>query len=193
MSDKMLYNEVKAEQQFLTLINATVSHELRNPLASLIGQRDSLKGLLKQLLEVITYCKKKSANNREVIKISGILEKIHEGLGVCTKKIVSSSKFIDYFVHDMLDYSILNKEEKNFMKSADTFDVRKAIGEIIEIQEDKILMKNLEVEQVYKGFENVDFKVRTDQKRIQQVFLNIFSNAVKFTDRGGKILILVEL
>ena len=40
MSDKMLYNEVKAEQTFLTLINATVSHELRNPLASLIGQRE---------------------------------------------------------------------------------------------------------------------------------------------------------
>jgi signal transduction histidine kinase len=37
MSDKILYNEVKAEQSFLTLINATVSHELRNPLASLIG------------------------------------------------------------------------------------------------------------------------------------------------------------
>lgn len=37
MSDKILYTEVKAEQSFLTLINATVSHELRNPLSSLIG------------------------------------------------------------------------------------------------------------------------------------------------------------
>jgi signal transduction histidine kinase len=37
MSDKMLYNEVKAEQAFLTLINAAVSHELRNPLSSLIS------------------------------------------------------------------------------------------------------------------------------------------------------------
>ena len=37
MSDKMLYNEVKAEQQFSTLMNAAVSHELRNPLNSLIG------------------------------------------------------------------------------------------------------------------------------------------------------------
>ena len=35
MSDKMLYNEVKAEQSFLTLINATVSHELKNPLGSI--------------------------------------------------------------------------------------------------------------------------------------------------------------
>jgi signal transduction histidine kinase len=37
MSDKMLFNAVKAEHSFLTLINATVSHELRNPLASLIA------------------------------------------------------------------------------------------------------------------------------------------------------------
>lgn len=37
MSDKILYNEAKAEQSFLTLINAAISHELRNPLNSLIG------------------------------------------------------------------------------------------------------------------------------------------------------------
>ena len=37
MSEKMLYNEVKAEQAYLTMINAAVSHELRNPLNSLIG------------------------------------------------------------------------------------------------------------------------------------------------------------
>jgi hypothetical protein len=37
MSDKMLYNEIKAEKSFLALINAAVSHELRNPLSSLIG------------------------------------------------------------------------------------------------------------------------------------------------------------
>ena len=46
----------------------------------------------------------------------------------------------------MLDYTILNKEEKNFMKTEDTFDIREAINEIIEIQEDKILMKNLHIE-----------------------------------------------
>lgn len=37
MSDKILYSEVKAEQSFLTLINAAISHELRNPLNSLVG------------------------------------------------------------------------------------------------------------------------------------------------------------
>ena len=58
---------------------------------------------------------------------------------------MSASKFIDYFVHDMLDYTILNKEEKNFTKTIEKFDIRDAISEIIEIQEDKISMKSLEV------------------------------------------------
>jgi signal transduction histidine kinase len=38
VSHKILYDESKAAQHFLSLINATVSHELRNPLNSLIGQ-----------------------------------------------------------------------------------------------------------------------------------------------------------
>ena len=42
VSDKMLYNEVNAQKSFLTLINAAVSHELRNPLNSLVGQVASM-------------------------------------------------------------------------------------------------------------------------------------------------------
>ena len=46
MSDKMLYNEAKAEQTFSTLMNAAVSHELRNPLSSLISGIDAMKQFL---------------------------------------------------------------------------------------------------------------------------------------------------
>lgn len=74
----MLYNEVKAEQSFLTLINATVSHELRNPLASLIGQRDQLNNLLKSLKDVITYAE--TIKTPEVQKINLVIKNIHEGL-----------------------------------------------------------------------------------------------------------------
>ena len=41
-SDKMMYSEVSAEKSFLALINAAVSHELRNPLSSLIGQIEQI-------------------------------------------------------------------------------------------------------------------------------------------------------
>jgi hypothetical protein len=68
---------------------------------------------------VIIYSEKLSVGNPEVAKINLVLKNIHEGLETCTKKIVSASKFIDYFVHDMLDYTILNKEEKNFTKTID--------------------------------------------------------------------------
>jgi signal transduction histidine kinase len=51
-----LFRESQAEQKFLVLINATVSHELRNPLFSLISQIMSLKEFLadfKQAIEAL--------------------------------------------------------------------------------------------------------------------------------------------
>ena len=53
----------------------------------------------------------------------------------------SATKFIDYFVHDILDYTILNKQEKNFVKNNDVKDVRQEINEILEIMGDKSEMK----------------------------------------------------
>ena len=46
MNNKVLYNEAQAEKSFFTLINAAVSHELRNPLNSLINQAMFLKKYL---------------------------------------------------------------------------------------------------------------------------------------------------
>ena len=37
------------------------------------------------------------------------------------------------------------------------------------------------------------FVVQTDQQRFQQVCLNYLSNAIKFTESGGKVIVLVQL
>jgi len=51
-------------------------------------------------------------------------------------------------------------------------------------------MKNINVKTVFKDFSVSNF-VNTDIKRMQQVLLNLTSNAVKFTNRNGKIKIKV--
>ena len=53
VSEKFLYIEVKSEHSFLEMINAAVSHELRNPLNSLIGQVTAMKEIFKSFKRVI--------------------------------------------------------------------------------------------------------------------------------------------
>ena len=116
VSDKMLYNEVKAEKDFGTLINAAVSHELRNPLNSLIGQITSMDTLFEFFLAVITEMPLTS-------DLRSKLSQIYDGLSLCSNKITSAAKFIDFFVHDILDYTVLNKDAKNFVKQNSIFDI----------------------------------------------------------------------
>ena len=135
VSDKMLYNEVKAEQSFLTLINAAVSHELRNPLNSLIGQIALMNDFLIKLYHII------SVVNNEQLKSN--LTDIFGSIAQCNKKLRSATKFIDFFVHDMLDYTILQKDQSNFTKQITIFNIQEAINEIIESLEDKISMRQI--------------------------------------------------
>jgi len=76
----------------------------------------------------------------------------------------SASKFIDFFVHDVLDYTILNKDSKNFIKNSNNFNLKEAINEINHILEDKSVMKKVNVEIKFVGFD--DLIVKTDKKRL---------------------------
>ena len=92
------------------------------------------------------------------------LDLIHKGLEINSNKMKSSTKFIDYFVHDMLDYTILTNKSQNFIKDIAQFDLEECIQEIHEILEDKLKMKNIKLEVDLKGF-GLNTQVMTDQKR----------------------------
>ena len=60
ISQKILYDTSKAEGELLTLINSTISHEMRNPLNSIINQCSimeqlsfTFKGLLNDIKEIV--------------------------------------------------------------------------------------------------------------------------------------------
>ena len=50
----ILYTEFKAKNQFISLINACVSHELRNPLNSIISKNIEKSALYLQLRSRLT-------------------------------------------------------------------------------------------------------------------------------------------
>jgi signal transduction histidine kinase len=124
VSEHMLYKDIIAQQNLLTLINATVSHELRNPLHSMIGQITGMEKFLKKLNNLANFLgSSKHLSSSEVKILESSVREVFEGLSAFGEKLTSSVKFVDYFVHDILDYTILNKEEKNFTKQISVFDI----------------------------------------------------------------------
>jgi signal transduction histidine kinase len=165
ISDKILNKKIQAEKILLILINATVSHELRNPLASMIGQIYALGSFFKLFAGVLSTLNQDPSPN--IKKLRKDLFKIFKGLQGCGKKIINAAKFIDYFVNDILDYTLLNKEGRNFIKNMCVFNIHEAVVQIIQIQEDKAEFKNIKITTLFIGFELDSYFVKTDLKRLQ--------------------------
>ena len=52
---------------------------------------------------------------------------------VCAKKIDNSAKFINFFAHDILDYSQMNESASSFTQNLSVVNIKNAIAEIYEI------------------------------------------------------------
>ena len=53
ISSNILYDKSKTQNQFLSIINATVSHEMRNPMNSIKAENTLKKELIIQLKELL--------------------------------------------------------------------------------------------------------------------------------------------
>ena len=73
------------------------------------------------------------------------IETIFSGIDVCARKMQHATKYIDFFVGDILDFSVLNVASKNFKKESKLFDIRKAISTVVDMVTDKSLMKTIAI------------------------------------------------
>lgn len=102
----------------------------------------------------------------------------------------SSTKLLKFLVSDILDFSRM--KQNKFRKEIKEFNVKESVQEILEIQQYQAEQTGITLESKFLNLDHVDFKIKTDEQRVQQILLNLMSNAMKFTQRGT-ITIVTEL
>ena len=92
---------------------------------------------------------------------------------------------------DLLDQRII--EKGGFVPSYQVGSIKKAITEIIELVTMTLQEKKLTILFKTKGPLKADMPLSFDSRRLQQVVLNLLTNAVKFTPTSGNITVTMNL
>ncbi|MCM1540830.1 MAG: response regulator [Blautia sp.] len=108
-----------------------------------------------------------------------------EKLDDCLDKITLSSQHLLTLINDVLDISKI--ESGKFALNPINFSLRKTMDNLVNIVRPMIKSKEQEFD---VRIHDVNYEMLYgDELRISQVFINILSNAVKYTPNGGKIIL----
>lgn len=106
-----------------------------------------------------------------------------ERLFDCLNKITLSSRHLLALINDVLDMSKI--ESGKVTLSMEEFEISQAVESLLAIVHPQIQAKNQDLK---VNVSNITHEgVIGDQLRLQQIFVNIMGNAVKFTPEGGTI------
>ena len=103
---------------------------------------------------------------------------LREELKIIARNVELEARLID----DLLDLTQITQGKLNL--TFETADAHELLHSALEICSNEISTKKLTVQ---IGLEAVEYHIRADAVRLQQVFWNLIKNAVKFTPRDGQI------
>ncbi|KPU45495.1 sensor histidine kinase YycG [Oxobacter pfennigii] len=118
-------------------------------------------------------------NNLEAMA-DGIVPVSNERLMALNDEIIRFGRLLDNL--NILKEFEAEEVEMNIIKIA----IDKVIGAVIKDYEEELRNKNIEVS---FNSDDAEYFVMGDADKLKQVFINIISNAVKFSNEGGKIWI----
>ena len=153
----------RLKTEFITI----VSHELRTPLTSILGFVEMIERKFKDT--IIPNLDLSNQKNKKVIN------KIERNLDI----ILSEGERITTLINDILDISKLESGtlKWNFEEISIYDVIENAYKALSSLFEQKGIPFNLEVQP------NLP-KINADRERLIQVMINLFSNALKFTEKG---------
>ena len=99
-------------------------------------------------------------------------------------RIIESGKLLLGVINDILDFSKL--EAGKLQIDLAPVEIRRLLESAVDIVQDRMRLKGLTV--TVKLAPDLPLRCQTDSLRVQQVLLNLLSNALKFTERGSVTL-----
>ena len=100
-------------------------------------------------------------------------------------KIKKNSKMLLRLINDILDLSRM--EEGHMPVLAEDFDVEELVGQTVEGVRALFLKKGLDI--VVEYGDDLP-RINNDRGKIQQILLNLLSNALKFTEKGRVVIVI---
>ena len=111
---------------------------------------------------------------------------IYKELTSISANLFTGAKLLGFFVQDLLDLAQIRAGV--IKKNMCIANINQILDEIVKIQHITASLRkiNLSFRKIYDS-KGKDLLVYTDALRIQQITLNFLTNALKFTNRGGKV------
>ncbi|WP_064092594.1 two-component system histidine kinase PnpS [Rossellomorea aquimaris] len=172
--------------------------------APIIGHNDEWKGIV-VVFHDITELKKLEQMRKDFVanvshelktpitSIKGFSETLLDGAmndPETTKSfleiILLESDRLQSLIQDLLELSKIEKQ--GFELTTEMSEISSLIEEVMPILKEKAKSKEIEIQ---TSFETVG-EAEVDSYRLKQVFINLISNAIAYTPKGGKVIVVVR-
>lgn len=157
---KSAFDAAEEASRLKSLFLATMSHEIRTPLNAIMAYTDLLG-----------------------MELAGPLTpQHHEQLA----RIRHSSQHLLGIIDDVLDFSRI--ESGRLSASRAQLTVGKAVSQALMLVEPQAAGRHVELVDAVSGIA-ADHRFWGDEERVRQILLNLFTNAIKYSEPGGRITV----